>query len=92
MSRYFPKAEFIPEHNSVALTGGDSVRSGDEILKYTKLDVKRFEITLSHNRSDPTFPDPVLDGTFGKDFPNIEVDVPVKFLDSKPETVGNLIK
>lgn len=92
MSRHFPKAEFIPEHNAVAFTGGEPVRPGDAILKYTKLDVRRHEITLSHNRADPTFPNHVLDGTFGKDFPNIEVDVPVKLLDSKPETVGNLLK
>ena len=89
MSRHFPKAEFIPEHNAVAFTGGEPVRPGDAILKYTKLHVKKHEIFLSHNRAQPTNPAPVvLDGTFGKDFPNIEVDVPVTTFDSQAVTIG----
>lgn len=90
MSRHFPKAQYIPEHNAVAFTGGEPVRPGDAILKYTKLDVKRHEIVLAHNRS--VINDPILDGTFGKDFPNIEVDVPVTLFDSTAETVGILNK
>jgi hypothetical protein len=92
MSRHFPKAQFIPEYNAVAFTGGEPVRPGDAILKYTKLDVKRHEVVLSHNRATPTTGIPVLDGTFGRDFPNIEVDVPVTYFDSTAETVGFLTK
>ena len=88
MSRHFPKAEFIPEHNAVAL-GGEPVRRRRWLLKYTKLHVKKHEIFLSHNRAQPTNPAPVvLDGTFGKDFPNIEVDVPVTTFDSQAVTIG----
>lgn len=92
MSRHFPNAEFIPEYNAVAFTGGEPVRPGDAILKYTKLDVKKHEIVLSHNRAVPGNTDPILDGTFGKDFPNIEVDVPVTLFDSQAVTIVPAVK
>lgn len=92
MSRHFPNAKFIPEHNAVAFTGGEPVRPGDAILKYTKLDVKRHEIVLSHNRSIVPVVGNLLDGTFGKEYPNIEVDVPITFFDSTATTVGIMNK
>lgn len=95
MSRHFANSRYLPEQNSVVFYGDAEIRPGDAILKYTKLNVINNQVELSHNRACPRHEGAInkmlKDASFGREFPKVEVDVPVSQINA-PDTLEILQK